>query len=52
MLSLALHGQLTEKWGTELRYARYWRSDNLDYSLYYASRPETANLVQIIFTVQ
>ncbi len=52
MISLSLRGAINDNWGCQLSYALYQRRDNLDYSLYFADKPETANLFQLVVTYE
>jgi hypothetical protein len=51
-LGLGLRGDLTDSLSGSLRFARYWRTDGLDYSLYYADGPMNAYLFQVGMTYQ
>jgi hypothetical protein len=50
MAGLTLKGQFSARLGGLLSYSYYLREDSLDYSLYYADKPEAASLIQAVLT--
>jgi hypothetical protein len=52
LYGLTLRGRFSEHLGGLLSYARLNREDSLDYSLYYSSRAESADILQLILTYE
>lgn len=51
LYTLGLRGRLSEAWDVDLSDSYYARHDRLNYSLYYANGPVTANMFSISFTL-
>jgi hypothetical protein len=52
LLGLELTGKLTENLTLHARYSHFLRADSLDYSLYYANGPSSADLWQLGITLE
>lgn len=52
LLGITLRGKFSEHLGALLSASSYLREDSLDYSLYFAEKPENAQMLQLILTYE